>query len=63
VQIHINGGILRVASMPDFSSIAEVSDRSRLDGSMQYVLGLYMQYPKDVIKLVSGEIVEEFDER
>lgn len=52
-----------MCSLPEYSEIAELNDKSKLHGNIPYILGFYLYCPKDFIRIVEVAAVDAFDER
>ena len=63
MQICIKNKHLRVCSLPDYNEIAELSDKSRLQVNIPYVLAFYLYNPKDFIRIVEVAAVDAFEDR
>jgi len=53
---------LRVASLPDYSSIAELDDPNKIDPRVAYRFFLCMAYSGDMMRITNFRTVREFDE-
>jgi len=62
IRIYLNQKFLRVACLPDYSSIAELDDQERIDPKVAYRFFLSMYYTGDMMRITNFRIVSEFDE-
>jgi hypothetical protein len=63
IRIHLNQRFLRVASLPDYSSIAELDDPNKIDPMVAYSFFLSMNYEDDTMRITNFRIVTKFDEK
>ena len=62
IRIHLNQKCLRVACLPDYSSIAELDIPNRID-PIAYRFFLSMINSGDIMKITNMRTVSEFDEK
>jgi len=63
VRIYLNQKFLRVASLPGYSSIAELDDPNKIDPKVDYRFFLSMFYFGDMMRITDMRTVSEFDEK
>jgi len=63
VRIYLYQKFLRVASLPDYSSIAELDDPNKINPKVAYRFFLSMYYPEDMMRITHIRTVSEFDEK
>jgi hypothetical protein len=63
IRIDLNQQFLRVASLPDYSSIAELDDPNKIDPKVDYRLFLSMCNEGDMMRITNLRTVSEFDEK
>ena len=63
VRIYLDQKILKVASFPDYSSIAELDDPNKIDSKVAYRFFLLMANEGDMMRITSFRTVSEFDEK
>ena len=63
VRIYLNEKFLRVASLPDYSSIAELDDPNKIDLKVAYRFFLSMICSGDMMRITNMRTVSEFDEK
>jgi len=63
VRVHLDQKLLRVGSLPDYSSIAELDDPNKIDPKTDYRFFLCMGNNGDVIRIKKMEIVSNFDNK
>jgi len=62
VRIDLNQKFLRVASLPDYSSIVELDDPNRIDPKIAYRFFLSMYELGDMMRITNMRTVSKFDE-
>ena len=62
IRIYLNQKFLRVASLPDYSSIAELDDPNKIDPKVAYRFFLSMFSQGDMMRITNMRTVNEFDE-
>ena len=63
VRICLYQKLLRVASLPDYSSIAELDDPNKIDPKVAYRFFLSMFYEGDIMRITNIRTVSEFDKK
>jgi len=63
IRIHLDKRLLRVASLPDYSSIAELDDPKKIYPKVNYRFFLAIYYQGDTIRLNKVSVVDKFDEK
>jgi len=63
VRIYLNQKLLRIASFPDYSSIAELDNPSKINPLASYRFFLGMFYKGDMIQINNIRTVSIFDEK
>jgi len=61
VRIYLNQKFLRVARLPDYSSIAELDDPNRIDPKVAYRFFLGMINNGDIMRITNMKTVSKFD--
>ena len=62
VRIYLNQKFLRVASLPDYSSVAELDDPNKIDPKVAYRFFFSMYYVGDMMRITHMRTVSMFDE-
>ena len=62
VRLHLDERLLKVASLPDYSSIAELDDPKKIYPKVNYRFFLAIYYQVDTIRLNKVSVVDKFDE-
>jgi len=60
-RIHLDQKLLRVASLPDYSSIAELDDANKIDPKVNYRFFLTICYIGNMIRINNVRVVDKFD--
>jgi len=63
VRIDLNQKFLRVASLPDYSSIAELDDPNKINPKIAYRFFLSMYTEGDIMRIINCRTVNKFDEK
>ena len=63
IRIHLDKKLLRVASLPDYSSIAELDDPNKINPKVNYRFFLAILYKGDMIRINNVSVVDKFDEK
>jgi len=63
VRIDLNEKFLRVASLPDYSTITELDDPNKIDLKVAYRFFLSMCYKDDIMRITKIRTVSKFDEK
>jgi len=63
VRIYLDQQYLRVASLPDYSSIAVLKDPNRIDPKVTYRFFLSMYSSGDMMRITNIRTVSEFDKK
>jgi len=63
LRIHLDEKLMKVASLPDYSSIAELDDPSKIDPKVNYRFFLAIYYNGDIIRINNVSVVDKFDEK
>jgi len=63
VRIYLNKKFLRVASLPNYSSIAELDIPNRIDPKIAYRFFLSMINSGDMMRITNMRAVSKFDEK
>jgi len=63
VRIHLNQKFLRVATLPDYSSIAELDDSNKINPKVAYRFFLAMSEIGNMMRISNFRTVREFDEK
>jgi len=61
VRIHLDSNLLRVGSLPDYSSIAELDNPYKIDPKVNYRFFLTMKNKGDMIRINKMSVVNSFD--
>jgi len=61
VRIHLDSNLLRVGSLPDYSSIAELNNPNKIDPNVNYRFFLTMKNKGDMIRINKMSVVNSFD--
>jgi len=61
VRIHLNQKFLRVASLPNYSSIAELDDANKINPKVAYRFFLSMVHQGDTMRITDFRTVTKFD--
>lgn len=60
-RIHLASRYLRVADFPEYSSIVELDDSSKINQGKKYYFGIYINWQKDQVRILEILKVEHFD--
>jgi len=63
VRIYLNQKFLRVACLPDYSSIAELNYPNNIDPKVAYRFFLSMYSLGDMMRIINIRTVSEFDKK
>jgi len=63
VRLHLDQKLLKIASLPDYSSIAELDYPSKIDPTVAYRFFFSMQNFGDMMKISNFRIVSKFDDK
>jgi len=63
VRIDLNQKFLRVASLPDYSSVAELDDPNKIDPKLAYRFFLSIGYEGDMMRITKLRTVSQFDDK
>jgi len=63
VRIYLDQRFLRVASLPDYSSIAELDDLNKIDPKVAYRFFFSMHFEGDMMKISNFRTISMFDEK
>ena len=63
VRLQLSQKFLRVASLPDYSSIAELDDQNKIDPKVAYRFFLSMDELGDMMRITKFRTVSRFDEK
>jgi len=63
VRIDLNQQFLRVASLPDYSSIAELDNPNKIDPEVIYRFFLCMNCKGDMMRITNIRTVSKFDDK
>lgn len=63
IRIYLNEKFLRVSSLPEYSSIAELDDPNKINPSVAYRFFLSMVNPGDMMRIINIRTVSKFDEK
>jgi len=61
VRIHLDSNLLRVGSLPDYSSIAELDNPNKIDPKVNYRFFLTLKNKGDMIRINKMFVVNIFD--
>ena len=61
VRIHLDSNLLRVGSLPDYSSIAELNNPNKIDPKVNYRFFLTLKNKGDMIRINKMFVVNIFD--
>ena len=61
VRIYLNQKFLRVASLPDYSSIAELDDPNKIDPKLANRFFFSIIFSGDMMRITNMRTVNEFD--
>ena len=63
MRIHLNERIVRVASLPDYSSVAGLDNLNKIDTNVSYRFYVALFYKDDTMRIPKMEIVDKFDDK
>jgi len=63
IRIHLDQKLLRVASLPDYSSIAELDEPNKIDPKVNYRFFLAILSKGNIIRINNVSVVDKFDEK
>ena len=61
IRIHLDQKLLRIASLPDYSSIAELDDPNKIDPKVHYRFFLAILSSGNMIRINNVSVVDKFD--
>jgi len=62
-RIHLASRYLRAANLPDYSSVVELNDITRIKEGMKYYFGIYISWIRDQVRIVEVLKVRSFDNK
>jgi len=63
MRIHLDQKIVRIASLPTYSSIVELDSLKKIDPKIDYRLYVALFYKEDLLTIAKMQIVDSFDDR